>query len=197
MFDDYVLYLLESLHCQERANELMRAMKGEGSTAKSAASVEVPPPSSPVSNPSPEYTGLSTTDDYVLDSKELNFHLRKIKAWKGKQILLPHTLARVIKDFDSPPPVDPHVGGAGEPGVEDVDAADGVGALDALLQGGVVVKPEPLSEPVHGVHPHPGGGGGRGARCGAAELLRGEIQGRRVRLITDTSDRRRIAAPKE
>ncbi|KAM3925964.1 transcription factor RFX4 isoform 3-T3 [Leptodactylus fuscus] len=29
MFDDYVLYLLESLHCQERANELMRAMKGE------------------------------------------------------------------------------------------------------------------------------------------------------------------------
>ncbi|XP_065380818.1 transcription factor RFX4 isoform X6 [Macaca fascicularis] len=90
MFDDYVLYLLESLHCQERANELMRAMKGEGSTAevreeiilteaaeataptpspvpsfspaKSAPSVEVPPPSSPGSNPSPEYTGLSTTD---------------------------------------------------------------------------------------------------------------------------------------
>uniref|UniRef100_A0A5F8A3S4 Regulatory factor X4 n=1 Tax=Macaca mulatta TaxID=9544 RepID=A0A5F8A3S4_MACMU len=89
MFDDYVLYLLESLHCQERANELMRAMKGEGSTAevreeiilteaaeataptpspvpsfspaKSAPSVEVPPPSSPGSNPSPEYTGLSTT----------------------------------------------------------------------------------------------------------------------------------------
>ncbi|XP_072511925.1 transcription factor RFX4 isoform X4 [Notamacropus eugenii] len=86
MFDDYVLYLLESLHCQERANELMRAMKGEGSTAevreeillaepapptpspvpsfspaKSTTSVEVPPPSSPVSNPSPEYTGLSTT----------------------------------------------------------------------------------------------------------------------------------------
>ncbi|EPY74046.1 regulatory factor X, 4 (influences HLA class II expression) isoform 1, partial [Camelus ferus] len=86
MFDDYVLYLLESLHCQERASELMRAMKGEGSTAevreeiilteaapptpspvpsfspaKSAASMEVPPPSSPASNPSPEYTGLSTT----------------------------------------------------------------------------------------------------------------------------------------
>ena len=38
-------------------------------------------------------------DDYVLDSKELNFHLRKIKAWKGKQILLPHTLAQVIKVF--------------------------------------------------------------------------------------------------
>lgn len=35
MFDDYVLYLLESLHCQERANELMRAMKGEGTTGES------------------------------------------------------------------------------------------------------------------------------------------------------------------
>ncbi|CAG03413.1 unnamed protein product, partial [Tetraodon nigroviridis] len=34
MFDDYVLYLLESLHCQERANDLMRAMKGEASTAE-------------------------------------------------------------------------------------------------------------------------------------------------------------------
>lgn len=34
MFDDYVLYLLESLHCQERANELMQAMKGEGSTGE-------------------------------------------------------------------------------------------------------------------------------------------------------------------
>ncbi|XP_043944078.1 transcription factor RFX4 isoform X2 [Protopterus annectens] len=32
MFDDYVLYLLESLHCQERANELMRAMKDESNT---------------------------------------------------------------------------------------------------------------------------------------------------------------------
>ncbi|XP_075921528.1 transcription factor RFX4 isoform X2 [Petromyzon marinus] len=30
MFDDYVLYLLESLHCQERAAELLRAMRGEG-----------------------------------------------------------------------------------------------------------------------------------------------------------------------
>ena len=36
MFDDYVLYLLESLHSQERASELMRAMKGEGSTGKPA-----------------------------------------------------------------------------------------------------------------------------------------------------------------
>lgn len=36
MFDDYVLYLLESLHCQERANDLMRAMKGEGSIGETA-----------------------------------------------------------------------------------------------------------------------------------------------------------------
>lgn len=36
MFDDYVLYLLESLHCQERANDLMRAMKGDGSTGETA-----------------------------------------------------------------------------------------------------------------------------------------------------------------
>lgn len=34
MFDDYVLYLLESLHCQERANDLMRAMKADGSTGE-------------------------------------------------------------------------------------------------------------------------------------------------------------------
>ncbi|KAF7240522.1 Transcription factor RFX4 [Varanus komodoensis] len=85
MFDDYVLYLLESLHCQERANELMRAMKGEGGTvevreeiiltepvppspspvsfspAKSATSVDVPSASSPVSNQSPEYVGIATT----------------------------------------------------------------------------------------------------------------------------------------
>lgn len=43
MFDDYVLYLLESLHCQERASELMRAMKGEGSTGKPARHWELPP----------------------------------------------------------------------------------------------------------------------------------------------------------
>ncbi|MEQ2309106.1 regulatory factor X, 4 (influences HLA class II expression), partial [Ameca splendens] len=37
MFDDYVLYLLESLHFQERANDLMRAMKGEGSIGEATA----------------------------------------------------------------------------------------------------------------------------------------------------------------
>lgn len=73
-----------------------------------------------------------------------------------------NTETHFSRDSDSPPPVDAHIGGAGEPGVEDVDAADGVGALNALLQGRVVVKPEPLSEPVHGVHPHPGGAAGGG-----------------------------------
>ncbi|XP_026143109.1 transcription factor RFX4 isoform X3 [Carassius auratus] len=85
MFDDYVLYLLESLHCQERANELMRAMKGEGtpadsaeelmlmgstptstspgpySPAKSVPSVGVPAVGSPNSAQSPEYTSISAT----------------------------------------------------------------------------------------------------------------------------------------
>nr|XP_005990889.1 PREDICTED: transcription factor RFX4 isoform X1 [Latimeria chalumnae] len=88
MFDDYVLYLLESLHCQERANELIRAMKGEAnaerreevmlieptppspspvpySPAKSVTSVEIPSASSPVSSQSPEYTGIATTTGAV------------------------------------------------------------------------------------------------------------------------------------
>ncbi|XP_061085549.1 transcription factor RFX4 [Conger conger] len=53
MFDDYVLYLLESLHCQERANELMRAMRGDASTADKPEEMMLmleatPPPASPV-----------------------------------------------------------------------------------------------------------------------------------------------------
>ncbi|XP_043564785.1 transcription factor RFX4 isoform X1 [Chiloscyllium plagiosum] len=80
-FDDYVLYLLESLHCQERANELMRAMKGEGSSGdrreEAGQTDHSPPtqspgpfspaksvtaeiqPTSPVSSQSPEYTALT------------------------------------------------------------------------------------------------------------------------------------------
>lgn len=76
-------------------------------------------------------------------------------------IKTPNTMSP--RDSDSPPPVDAHIGGAREPGVEDVDAADGVGAPNALLQGGVVVEPEPLSEPVHRVHPHPGHAAGGGS----------------------------------
>lgn len=59
------------------------------------------------------------------------------------------------------------------------------------------MKPEPLSEPVHRVHPHPGGAVGGRRRGGAAEFLPREIQGKRVQLITDTPASRRIAAPKE
>lgn len=29
MFDDYVLYLVETLHSQERASDLLRVIKGE------------------------------------------------------------------------------------------------------------------------------------------------------------------------
>ena len=29
MFDEYVLYMVENLHCQERGNELLRAVRGE------------------------------------------------------------------------------------------------------------------------------------------------------------------------
>ncbi|XP_007893604.1 transcription factor RFX4 isoform X1 [Callorhinchus milii] len=82
-FDDYVLYLLESLHCQERANELMRAMKGEGNAAERREEIVLsdptPPstspvpfspaksvtveiqPASPVSSQSPEYPAVPTT----------------------------------------------------------------------------------------------------------------------------------------
>lgn len=74
----------------------------------------------------------------------------------------------------SPPPVDAHVGRAGEPGVQDVDAADRVGALDALPQRRVVVEPQPLAEPVHGVHPHAAGAGwGRGRSAGTTAAARG------------------------
>ncbi|XP_075870908.1 transcription factor RFX4 isoform X2 [Nelusetta ayraudi] len=88
MFDDYVLYLLESLHCQERANDLMRAMKGDGSTereeefalteatptspspgsyspARSVHSVGVSSASSPAEAASLEYSGVPTTTGAV------------------------------------------------------------------------------------------------------------------------------------
>ncbi|KAM4037701.1 transcription factor RFX4 isoform 2-T2 [Anomaloglossus baeobatrachus] len=84
MFDDYVLYLLESLHCQERANELMRSMKGEAHSEEieeiilaepaistpspipfspntSSTSVELPSAISPGSNDSPESSALVVT----------------------------------------------------------------------------------------------------------------------------------------
>ncbi|KAJ8245526.1 hypothetical protein GJAV_G00271680 [Gymnothorax javanicus] len=85
MFDDYVLYLLESLHCQERANELMRAMRGDSNTAdrqEELMLIEATPPASspgpyplekpdtpagvpthhsPISAQSPEYPGATAT----------------------------------------------------------------------------------------------------------------------------------------
>lgn len=54
----------------------------------------------------------------------------------------------------SPPPVDPDVGGPGEPGVEDVDAADAVGAQQGFLERRVVVQPQALPEPVDRINDH-------------------------------------------
>ncbi|KAK7880742.1 hypothetical protein WMY93_032618, partial [Mugilogobius chulae] len=89
MFDDYVLYLMESLHCQERANDLMRAMKGDGTTAereedftltettptppspgpyspaRSVHSVGVSSAGSPTAAVSPEYPGAPATTGAV------------------------------------------------------------------------------------------------------------------------------------
>lgn len=53
-----------------------------------------------------------------------------------------------------PPPVDAHIGGPCEPGVQDVDAAQSVCFPDGVPQGRVVVQPQSLPEPVDGVDHH-------------------------------------------
>lgn len=60
-----------------------------------------------------------------------------------------------------PPPVDAHIGGPCEPGVQDVDAPQAVRPTDGLPQGRVVVQPQSLPEPVDGVdhHVYPPSGG--------------------------------------
>lgn len=59
------------------------------------------------------------------------------------------------KDFILlPPPVDPDVGGACEPGVQEVDAAHRPRPPDRLPQRRVVVEAETLPEPVDGVWGH-------------------------------------------
>lgn len=54
----------------------------------------------------------------------------------------------------SPPPVDPNVGRSGEPGIEDVDAADAVRTLQRFLERRVVVEPQALPEPVDRINDH-------------------------------------------
>lgn len=54
----------------------------------------------------------------------------------------------------SPPPVDPNVGRSGEPGVEDVDAADAVRTQQRVLERRVVVEPQALPEPVDRINDH-------------------------------------------
>lgn len=53
-----------------------------------------------------------------------------------------------------PPPVNAHIGGPCEPGVQDVDASQAVRPPDGLPQGRVVVQPQSLPEPVDGVDHH-------------------------------------------
>ena len=54
----------------------------------------------------------------------------------------------------SPPPVDPNVGRAREPGVEDVDAADCIRSQQRFLERRVVVEPQALPEPVDRINDH-------------------------------------------
>lgn len=53
-----------------------------------------------------------------------------------------------------PPPVDAHIGGACEPGVQDVDAPQGIRSPDRVPQRRVVVQPKSLPEPVDSVDHH-------------------------------------------
>lgn len=50
--------------------------------------------------------------------------------------------------------MDAHVGGPREPGVEDVDAADGVRPQQGVSERRVVVEPQALPEPVDAVSDH-------------------------------------------
>lgn len=53
-----------------------------------------------------------------------------------------------------PPSADAHVRGTGEPGIQDVDASQGVRSPDRLPQTRIVVQPQSLPEPVDGVDCH-------------------------------------------
>lgn len=70
-----------------------------------------------------------------------HFHLKCIKKKCGISVC-------------SPPPVDPNVGRSGEPGVEDVDAADAVRTQQRVLERRVVVEPQALPEPVDRINDH-------------------------------------------
>lgn len=54
----------------------------------------------------------------------------------------------------SPPAVDAAVGGPGEPGVQEVNAAQRVGAPGGLQQSRVIMQTQTLPEPVDGVDGH-------------------------------------------
>ncbi|XP_070565302.1 regulatory factor X 4-like isoform X2 [Ptychodera flava] len=67
MFDEYVLYLVESLHMQERTNELMRQMKGE-QLADSSEEIILPNPSFP---PVPLTLPTATGDSSVRNTSTI------------------------------------------------------------------------------------------------------------------------------
>lgn len=80
-----------------------------------------------------------------------------------------------------PPPVDAHVGGAREPGVQNVDAAQGVRTPDGVRQSRVVVQSQPLSEPVDGVDHHRWGS----ALCSLMEMREKLPQNKITELLTE------------
>lgn len=63
------------------------------------------------------------------------------------------TLPRSRGSSHSPPFIDANVGTSGEPGVQDEDAPESGRPRETLLQRGVVVQPESLTEPVNHVLP--------------------------------------------
>lgn len=72
----------------------------------------------------------------------------------GTPILHVPTSAPPSSSSSLPPPVDAHIGGPSEPGVQDVDASQGVRPADGVPQRRVVVQPQSLPEPVYGVDHH-------------------------------------------
>lgn len=64
------------------------------------------------------------------------------------------SISRRVCALCSPPPVDAHVRRSREPGVEDVDAADGVRTQQRFLERRVVVEPQALPEPVDRINDH-------------------------------------------
>lgn len=55
---------------------------------------------------------------------------------------------------DQPPSIDSHVGGSGEPGVQDINTTQAVRAAQGLLESRIVVQPQAFAKPVHRINHH-------------------------------------------